>query len=255
MEGKRAIVTGAGKGIGKAICEALIAKGCKLAAITRTLSDLDSLPDSVIKISVGDLGTNAKEGAERALKALGGCDYLVNNAGIAILKPLLELGAEDFDATMNVNCKAAMIFTAVVGAQMVAEGIKGSIVNISSKASMTALSDHTTYCMSKAALDMLTKMSALELGPHNIRCNSVNPTVVMTVMGRANWSDERKAGQLKSLIPLHRFAEVDEVVKPVLFLLSDDSSMITGTSMLIEGGFTHTASLNFCSTMKCGASL
>jgi len=244
MHQKRAIVTGAGKGIGKEICEALIAQGCRVAAVTRTASDLDAFPSSVVKVACGDLATNAREAAERTLEELGGCDYLVNNAGIYIGKTLLEIEDEDFEATMNVNLKAAMIFTQLCAKRMIADGIKhGSIVNVSSQASYVAIPNHATYCMSKAAMDMLTKSTALELAPHNIRCNAVNPTVVLTDMGRKTWSAEDKARPMLNAIPLSRFAEESEIVRPVLFLLSTDSAMVTGTTMPIDGGLLATLTL------------
>eukprot|EP01137_Pigoraptor_chileana_P019742 Opistho-2@81189 len=113
----------------------------------------------------------------------------------------------------------------------------GSIVNISSQASQRPLVNHTAYCASKGALDQLTRVMALELGPHNIRVNCVNPTVVMTDMGRLGWSDPAKAGPMLSRIPLNRFAEVSDVVNATLFLLSDRSGMVHGCMLPVDGGF------------------
>merc|ERR1712224_332228 len=127
---------------------------------------------------------------------------------------------------------------------MIADGVKGgAIVNVSSQASMVALPMHTSYCTSKAGLDMLTKMTALELGQHGIRCNAVNPTVVMTEMGRQNWGSEEKAAPMLNRIPLRRFAEVEEVVDPVLYLLSKSSGMVNGAVLPIEGGLLGTCTL------------
>jgi L-xylulose reductase len=112
-----------------------------------------------------------------------------------------------------------------------------SIVNISSLAGLRAFHGHSVYSASKAGLDALTKSLAVELGPRRIRVNSVNPTVILTRMGRENWSDPAKAGPLLSKIPLGRFGEVNEVVDPVVYLLSDQSSFINGHCLPIEGGF------------------
>lgn len=113
----------------------------------------------------------------------------------------------------------------------------GSIVNLSSLAGLSALANHTVYSASKAAVDGLTRAFALELGPRKIRVNSVNPTVVWTEMSIPNWSDPAKADPLKNRTPLHRFAEMNEAVEPIIYLLSNRSSFINGHSLPIEGGF------------------
>uniref|UniRef100_A0A8C0VJH5 Dicarbonyl and L-xylulose reductase n=6 Tax=Passeriformes TaxID=9126 RepID=A0A8C0VJH5_CYACU len=125
----------------------------------------------------------------------------------------------------------------IVARQMIAQGVPGAIVNVSSQASKRALRDHAVYCSTKSALDMLSKVMAMELGPHKIRVNTVNPTVVMTDMGRINWSDPQKSAAMINRIPLGKFAEVDDVVNSILFLLSDKSAMTTGSSLMIDGGF------------------
>nr|KAF6415457.1 dicarbonyl and L-xylulose reductase [Molossus molossus] len=128
----------------------------------------------------------------------------------------------------------------IVARDLIARGAPGSIVNVSSQASQRALTNHSVYCATKGAMDMLTKVMALELGPHKIRVNAVNPTVVMTPMGKANWSDPRKAKTILDRIPLGRFAEVENVVDFILFLLSDRSSMTTGSTVPVDGGFLAT---------------
>lgn len=116
---------------------------------------------------------------------------------------------------------------------------KGSIVNVSSLASSRAFANHSVYSISKAGVDLLTKSLALELGAEgrSIRVNSVNPTVILTKMGRENWSNPSKAKPLLDKIPMGRFGEVQEVIDPIVYLLSDQSSFINGTNMLIEGGY------------------
>merc|ERR1711924_203742 len=184
---------------------------------------------------------------------------VVNNAGIAQNEPLLETSFKKWNATMLTNAYAPLRVTQLVAKYMLGlrataktsptdleckSTIDMSIVNISSVASQTALQDHTSYCMSKAACDMLTKTSALDLGPHGIRVNAVNPTVVLTKMGRANWSDPAKGGPLLKQIPMGRFVEESEVVKPVMFLLdSSQSAMMNGQTLLIEGGLLCTTKL------------
>lgn len=161
-------------------------------------------------------------------------DGIVNNAGIAIIKPFNELTEDDYDQVMNVNLKACFN---VVQSLLPKLNDGASIVNISSLAGLNAFEGHSVYSASKAGLDALTKSLAVELGPRKIRVNSVNPTVILTRMGRENWSDPVKADPLLKQIPLRRFGEVKEVVDPVIFLLSDSSSFINGTLLPIEGGF------------------
>jgi len=249
FSGKRCVVTGAGKGIGQGVAEALLEAGAEVCAISRTAADLVSLQESLSPSAAERLKTSTVDISDsvafrQALEDFGDVDFLVNNAGIALLSPLLDTTLEDFDLTMSVNVRAALLGIQVVARNLIKrKAAGGAIVNISSQASMVALPSHTSYCTSKAAMDMLTRMAALELGPHGIRCNSVNPTVVMTAMGRMAWSDPKKASPLLRGTPLHRFAEVEEVVKPVLFLLSEQAGMITGTCLPVEGGFLSTATL------------
>ncbi|XP_012731721.3 L-xylulose reductase [Fundulus heteroclitus] len=235
--GKRAVVTGAGKGIGRATALALARCGAQVTAVTRTQADLDSLVQectSIIPVCV-DLADWAA--TEAALRDVGHIDLLVNNAACAKLQPFLEVTSDQFDQSFNLNVKAVLHVSQIVAGGMKARGSGGSIVNVSSQASQCALRDHAVYCSTKGALDMLTKVMALELGPHQIRVNSVNPTVVMTEMGRLGWSDPEKARSMTSRIPLGRFAEVEDVVNSILFLLSDKSNMTNGVTLPVDGGF------------------
>ncbi|KAF6735097.1 L-xylulose reductase [Oryzias melastigma] len=235
--GKRALVTGAGKGIGRATALALARCGAKVVAVTRTQADLDSLVQECASITpvCVDLGDWAA--TEAALQDVGAIDLLVNNAACARLQPFLEVTADQFDQSFDVNVKAVLHVSQIVARGMKARGSGGAIVNVSSQASKRALRDHAVYCATKGALDMLTKVMALELGPHQIRVNSVNPTVVMTDMGRLGWSNPDKAKSMLTRIPLGRFAEVEEVVDSILFLLSDRSKMTNGVTLPVDGGF------------------
>ncbi|CAJ1080449.1 L-xylulose reductase-like [Xyrichtys novacula] len=235
--GKRALVTGAGKGIGRATALALARCGAKVTAVTRTQADLNSLVQENASITPVCVDLGDWEATETALKDVGPIDLLVNNAAFPSLQSFLEITPDHFDRSFNVNVKAALQVSQIVARGMKARGSGGSIVNVSSQASQCALRDHTVYCATKAALDMLTKGMALELGPYQIRVNTVNPTVVMTDMGRLGWSDPEKSKNMMSRIPLGRFAEVEDVVNSILFLLSDKSSMTNGVALPVDGGF------------------
>uniref|UniRef100_A0A8C4J0G2 Dicarbonyl and L-xylulose reductase n=1 Tax=Dromaius novaehollandiae TaxID=8790 RepID=A0A8C4J0G2_DRONO len=177
------------------------------------------------------------EATEAALGPAGPFELLVNNAAVALLQPFLEVTREALDRSLDVNLRAVLHVSQIVARQMIAQGVPGAIVNVSSQASQRALRDHAVYCCTKSALDMLSKVMAMELGPHKIRVNTVNPTVVMTDMGRINWSDPQKSAAMINRIPLGKFAEVDDVVNSILFLLSDKSAMTTGSSLMVDGGF------------------
>ncbi|XP_062234474.1 L-xylulose reductase [Platichthys flesus] len=235
--GKRALVTGAGKGIGRATALALARYGAEVTAVTRTQADLDTLMQECASITPVCLDLADWGATEAALQDIGPIDLLVNNAAFASLQPFLEVTPDQFDQSFNVNVKAVLHVSQIVARGMKARGSEGSIVNVSSQASQCALRDHAVYCATKGALDMLTKGMALELGPHQIRVNSVNPTVVMTEMGRLAWSQPEKAKTMMARIPLGRFAEVEDIVNSILFLLSNKSNMTNGVTLPVDGGF------------------
>jgi L-xylulose reductase len=233
---KRVLVTGAGKGIGREIAAMLHRFNAQVVALSRTEKDLQSLQEKIgCETIVAELGD--PEAARQAAEEAGKIDLLVNNAAIAILEPFLKTTVEAWDKTMAVNLRAVMIVSQVVAKQMIDRGIAGSIVNVSSMASFQALHNHAAYCASKAGLDQLTAVMAVELGEHRIRVNSVNPTVVLTEMGERAWSDPAKGGPMLARIPLRRFAECEDVASVVCFLLSEGASMLNGLALRIDGGF------------------
>uniref|UniRef100_A0A8C5NUR8 L-xylulose reductase n=1 Tax=Jaculus jaculus TaxID=51337 RepID=A0A8C5NUR8_JACJA len=236
LAGRRALVTGAGKGIGRSTVQALHAAGVRVVAVSRTRADLDSLVQECPGVETLCVDLADWEATERALGSVGPIDLLVNNAAVALLQPFLEVTKEACDTRVITVTHIPLQFQ-IVAKGMIARGAPGAIVNVSSQASQRALTHHAVYCSTKGALDMLTKTMALELGPHKIRVNAVNPTVVMTAMGRANWSDPHKAKVMLDRIPLGKFAEVENVVDAILFLLSDRSGMTTGSTMPVDGGF------------------
>lgn len=239
FSGKRALVTGAGKGIGREIAQLLTECEATVVALSRTQEDLDTLKDEIgCETIVADLSD--VKAARQAAEQAGTVHLLVNNAGVSIPQPFLETTAEAFDKTLAVNVRAAMIVSQVVARQMIERDEGGAIVNLSSQASTVALADHTAYCASKGALDQLTRVMALELGSHNIRVNCINPTVTLTPMGKMAWGDAAKSGPMLAKIPLGRFAQPRDVAHAVAFLLSDQSDMIHGTMLPVDGGFLAT---------------
>jgi len=236
FDGKRALVTGAGKGIGREIVKVLAACGAEVVALSRTQADLDSLKSECgCKIILADVGdANA---ARAAAESAGEIDLLVNNAGIARIQPFLDVTVEAFDETIAVNLRSALIISQVVARGLIGRGVGGAIVNLSSQASQAAIKDHASYGASKAGLDHLTRVMALELGPYNIRVNAVNPTVILTPMGETVWGDPAKGGPMLAKIPLGRFGRPIHVADAVAFLLSDQASMIHGVTLPVDGGY------------------
>lgn len=240
FKGKRILVTGAGQGIGRGIAIELWRAGANIVALSKTRAHLESLQIEYPSIDIVDVDVEDWDKTRSVTESLGHFDALVNNAAIAVCEPFLECSPNDFDKTFNINVKAVLNISQVVAKKMIENKTHGTIVNISSQASKAALKDHAIYSASKAAVDALTRAMALELGPHGIRVNCVNPTVILTEMAKVGWSDPVKAEEMKAKIPLGRFGEVSEVVNAVVFLLSERSSMISGVELPIDGGFLAT---------------
>ncbi|KAJ3655508.1 hypothetical protein Zmor_014636 [Zophobas morio] len=237
FHGKTALVTGASQGIGRDIVKQLAKGGAKVVAVARNKELLESLQKEVPSIKIVPCDLSDWKATDQALATIGDVDLLVNNAGLAILGPLTEVKESDVDQLFNINVKALIHVSQIVAKNLLQRKAPGSIVNISSQASQAGLLNHTVYCGSKGAVDAFTRAAALELGPNNIRVNAVNPTVILTAMGKLGWSDPKVAEPMIQKIPLRRFGEVQEVVNAVLYLLSDKSTMITGTCLPVDGGF------------------
>jgi len=240
--GRKVLVTGATKGIGRDIALAFAKAGATVAATGRNQSELESLSAEIAAVGgtcktwVADLAdASACTKMAEAVVATLGVDILVNNAGISFPEPIIDLDVAHWDTTLAVNLRAPALITKVVAKSMMAKG-SGAIINISSNACMAGIDEHAAYCASKFGLDGLTKVMAVELGPHGIRVNAVAPTVVLTPMGTQVWGDATKADPVKAKIPLGRFLEPKEVTDVVLFLSSDAASMIHGETILIDGG-------------------
>lgn len=236
FQGQRALVTGAGKGIGREIVATLTRCGAEVVAVSRSRADLDSLSSQTGCLGLAADLESAGE-ARHAAEQAGDIDLLVNNAGVSLLQPVLEVTPEMFDRTMAVNVRAALIVGQVVARGLVRRDRPGSIVNVSSQSSSVGLPDHAAYCASKGALDQLTRVMAIELGPRGIRVNAVNPTVTLTPMGRAAWGDAAKSGPMLARNPLGRFAQPEDVALAVAFLLSSAAAMINGVTLPVDGGF------------------
>jgi L-xylulose reductase len=235
--GRAVLVTGATGGIGAATVRRLVGRGASVYAGGRDAEKLARL--------CGETGAQpvpfdlASEDEIRA--AVSGLDLwgVVNCGGFGgeIATPE-DTDIAVFDKVISVNARGSLLVIKHVTPGMIARGVGGSIVNVSSQASLVALSGHISYGSSKAALDNITRVAALELGKHNIRVNGVNPTVVMTEMSASYWARPDVGPPFLEQMPLGRWATEDEVAAPICFLLSDDASMITGVCIPVDGGYT-----------------
>ncbi|MFM0501267.1 SDR family oxidoreductase [Paraburkholderia caffeinilytica] len=237
FSGRSILVTGASSGIGRATVEALCASGASVVAAARNVNELARLAEETgcepLMLDVSD-----EAAIDEALGSLEAFDGLVNCAGIALLERAVDTTGASFDRVMGVNARGAVLVAKHVARGMIDAKRAGSIVNVSSQAALVALDDHLSYSASKAALDAVTRALCIELGPYGIRVNSVNPTVTLTPMAVQAWSDPAKRDPALMAIPLRRFAESAEVAAPIMFLLSDAASMISGVCLPIDGGYT-----------------
>jgi NAD(P)-dependent dehydrogenase (short-subunit alcohol dehydrogenase family) len=244
----RALVTGGARGIGAAISQRLAEAGADVVVSGRAKAELDAFAAGLVERTgrkvVGIPADLAEPSApdrlaERAWAAFDGLDLLVNNAGIAITGPAAELRAADWDEVLAVNLRAPALLAARIGTRMADAG-GGRIVTIASVAGLRALREHYSYCASKAALIMATRVLALELGARGVRANSICPTVVLTEMGTKVWGDEAKSAPMLARIPAGHFAQPVDVAEAVLYLASPAGEMINGTELVLDGGYLTT---------------
>jgi len=237
FNGRTILVTGASGGIGGATVRHLVEANATVLASGRNAEQLEK-----VAAETGATPLPFDLQSEDSIRdAIEGKDIwgVVNSGGWGgeIATPQ-DTDIDVFDKVISINARGSLLVTKYASREMIRQEKGGSIVNISSQAGLVALVGHISYGSSKAALDNITRVSALELGKYNIRVNSVNPTVIMTPMSAWYWGRPDIAGPFLEQMPLGRWATEDEIAAPVVFLLSDDASMISGVSLPIDGGFT-----------------
>ena len=246
LAGQIALVTGAARGLGRAISLALAHAGADLALGLRDINAPGDVADKIkamgrralpLQMDVTRRAEVTAAVAE-AVRALGRIDILVNNAGIGPPNPAEAVTEADFDATLAVNLKGTFFVSQEVGRAMIAAGNGGRIINLSSQAGFVALPTESVYCMTKAAIAHLTKCLAVEWARHGINVNAVAPTFIRTP-GTAKWlEDETFRRDLLARIPLGRVGEPGDVAGTIVFLASPAAAMITGATLLVDGGWT-----------------
>jgi dehydrogenase/reductase SDR family protein 4 len=249
LKGKIAVVTGGSRGIGRAISLAFAEAGADLVVSSRDKRppDLEKVADEVRALGRRALAIPAHVGKKKevenllqtTLQEFGRIDILVNNAGAnPVLSPIVDLEEEAFEKVLEVNLKGAFLVSKAAAREMIKQG-RGRIINISSISGLRARDDGTgAYCVSKAALNMLTQVMARELARYNILVNAIAPGSIKTDFSRVNWTDPERRAQRIREVELRRFGEPEEVVGMALFLASDAGSFVTGEIIRVDGGQT-----------------
>jgi NAD(P)-dependent dehydrogenase (short-subunit alcohol dehydrogenase family) len=242
LDGKRALVTGAGRGIGLAAAFALAGAGAHVTLAARTQSEIEAAAAAIrargqaadaLLLDVTDLAA-----MQRALAAAAPFGILLNNAGTNRPKRLVDVTIDDFDAIMTLNVRAAYFVAQAVARRLIETEQPGSMINVSSQMGHVGAANRSVYCASKHAMEGFTKAMAIELAPHNIRVNSLGPTFLDTPLTRPFFQNRAFHDEVVSKIKLGRLGTVDDLMGAILFLASDASSLMTGSALVVDGGWT-----------------
>jgi len=242
LEGRRALVTGAGRGIGLACAAALAEQGAEVTLAARTLPEIEEAAAAIrargqsakaLRLDVVD-STACMAGIDAA----GPFDILINNAGTNRPKPMQEATEDDFDAVLGLNLRAAYFVAQAVARGPIAAGRPGSLIHMSSQMGHVGGQDRSLYCASKWAVEGMSKSFALDLAAHGIRSNTIAPTFIETPMTSPFFENRAFAQSVMSKIKLGRLGQVEDIMGAVVYLASSASAMVTGTSLLVDGGWT-----------------
>jgi len=238
LEGQLALVTGAGRGIGRACAEGLADAGANVIAVARSedeLAEVRAHASGRIETWAADVTT---DGLMQRIESIRSLSILVNNAGGNRPQPFVDVDAESLNFVIDLNVRAAFRVAQAAARAMLASSVAGSIVNMSSQMGHIGSPNRTVYCMTKHAIEGLTKAMAVELAPDGIRVNSVAPTFVETPLTKPMLDDPEFREFVFGMIPLKKLATLDDVVAAVLYLVSPGAGMVTGHSLKVDGGWT-----------------
>jgi NAD(P)-dependent dehydrogenase (short-subunit alcohol dehydrogenase family) len=237
LDGRRALVTGAGRGIGLALAAALAEAGAHVTLVARTAAEIEPAATAMggdwATLDVSDLAAVAA-----FFDALPAFDVLVNNAGTNRPMPMQDVAESDYDAVLDLNVKSAFFVAQGCVRGMIAEGKRGSLIHIGSQMGHVGGPGRSLYCASKWALEGMNKAFALDLAPHGIRSNTIAPTFIETPLTKPYFEDAAFKASVLSKIKLGRIGTVEDLMGACLFLASDASALVTGTSIVVDGGWT-----------------
>jgi len=242
LDGKRALVTGAGRGIGLAAAAALAEAGADVTLAARSRDEIERAANA-IRAEGGHatawcLDVQDLEAVRTGIAAREPFDVLINNVGTNRPAPFIDVTVEDFDAVMGLNVRSAFFVAQAVVQGQVSAGIAGSIIHISSQMGHVGSAGRTVYCATKHALEGLTKAMAIDLAPSKIRVNSICPTFIETPMTRGYFENPAFKSDVLSRIKLGRLGQVEDLMGAIVFLASDAACLMTGSSVVIDGGWT-----------------
>lgn len=242
LDGQRALVTGGGRGLGTACAAALAAAGAEVAVVARSRDDVEAVAGAIVAagalaspmvLDVTDIGAAAAMIAEA-----GPFDILVNNAGMNRPAAFVDVTPAEFDAVAGLNLRAAFFVAQAVAKGLIEAGRPGSIINMSSQMGLVGSATRSVYCTTKHGLIGLTKAMAIELAPHGIRVNALCPTFIETPMTRPFLADPSFHARIMGMIKLGRLGKPEDLMGAVVFLASDAASLMTGSALVIDGGWT-----------------
>lgn len=250
LEGKVAIVTGAKRGIGRAIALVLAEAGADVAVATRVVKDanydLEAVAEEIRGLGRRSLAVQADVAkksdvdnlVQKTVSELGGIDVLVNSAGITTRTTPMEISEEEWDRILDTDLKGCLLCAQATGKRMIEQKRGGSIINLSSVAAVTSPVNRAGYASAKLGVIMLTRQLAKQLGPYNIRVNTIIPGFIKTEMNRDMWSNPKKLKQELAMIPMNRWGEPVEIANIALMLASDVASYVSGVALAVDGGMT-----------------
>jgi len=242
LDGRRALVTGAGRGIGLAAAAALAQAGADVTLVARTAAEIEAAAAEIVAASgsaqAATLDVSDLDAVAAFFDGRAPFHVLVNNAGTNRPKPMWDVTTEDYDAVLDLNLKSAFFVAQACAKRLLADGAKGSLIHMGSQMGHVGGPNRSLYCASKWALEGMNKAMALDLAPHGVRSNTIAPTFIETPLTKPFFEDAAFKASVLSKIKLGRIGQVEDLMGAVLFLASDASAMVTGTSLVVDGGWT-----------------